>query len=96
MTMHELDMEIRAIGIATFAAAVTLSGFAGEPAVYDAMRCPELKDVRLCGYPSEKKNALFEARMLSRHAQRDVFGEARRAFERRDGDDRRRQVRDLG
>ena len=49
--------------------------------VRDAMRGPELKDVRLGGYPSEKMDALFEARMLSKHAQRDVFGEARRAFE---------------
>ena len=55
-------------------------------AARDAMRGPELKDVKLGGYASEKMNALFEARMLSKHAQRDVFGEARRAFERRDDD----------
>ena len=52
----------------------------------DAMRGPELRDVRLGGRPAEKMNAFFGARMLSKHAQRDVFGEARRAFERRDDD----------
>ena len=62
---------------------VGASAYAAE-GVRDAMRGPELKDVRLGGYASEKMDALFEARMLSKHAQRDVFGEARRAFERRD------------
>lgn len=52
----------------------------------DAMRGPSLRDVRLGGRPAEKMNAFFGARMLSKHAQRDVFGEARRAFERRDDD----------
>ena len=40
-------------------------------AVTDSMRGPALKDVRLEGYASEKMNALFEMRMLSKHAQRD-------------------------
>ena len=64
---------------------VGASAYAAE-GVRDAMRGPALKDVQLGGYASEKMDALFEARMLSKHAQRDVFGEARRAFERRDDD----------
>ena len=56
--------------------------------VPDAMRTPELRNVRLLGYPAEKMNAFFDARIRSRHAQRDVFGEARRAFELRDDDER--------
>ena len=55
-------------------------------AVRDAMRTPPLRDIRLSGGPAEKMNALFEARILSPRAQRYVFGEARRAFERRDDD----------
>lgn len=50
------------------------------------MRTPRLRDVRLGGAPAAKMDALFHARILSRHAQHDIFGEARRAFERRDDD----------
>ncbi len=51
------------------------------------MRTPKLRDVRLGGAPAAKMDALFKARILSLHAQRDIFGEARRAFERRDDDE---------
>ena len=68
-------------GVAAACALAAAGLFAG-----DAMRGPELKDVKLGGWPSEKMHAFFDARMRSKCAQRDVFGEARRAFERRDDD----------
>ncbi len=52
----------------------------------DAMRGPALRDVRLGSWPAEKMHAFIAERMLSRHAQRDVFGEARLAFKLRDDD----------
>ena len=58
-----------------------------EP-VADAMKTPALRDVRLQGYPSEKMNDLFRCRVSSKFAQMNVFGEARRAFEERDDDER--------
>ena len=57
-----------------------------SPAVRDAMRGPVLRDVRLGSNPAEKMHAFIAERMLSRHAQRDVFGEARQAFKLRDDD----------
>jgi len=57
-------------------------------AVKDEMTTPALRDVRLKGYPSEKMNDLFRQRVSSRFAQQNVFGEARRAFEERDDDER--------
>ena len=52
----------------------------------DAMRTPRLRDVRLGGYPGEKLDELVRARVTSTFAQKNVFGEARRAFEDRDDD----------
>ena len=57
-------------------------------AVSDAMKTPALRDVRLQGFPSEKMNDLFRERVSSKFAQMNVFGEARRAFEERDDDER--------
>ena len=54
----------------------------------DAMRAPRLKDVRLKGVPAEKMNDLFRERLTSSFAQRNVFGEARRAFVERDDDEK--------
>lgn len=55
-------------------------------AVEDAMEHTELKNVRLYGGPSKKMNAFFYERMQSEFAQKEIFGEARRAFETRDDD----------
>ena len=54
----------------------------------DVMREPELRNVRLLGRPAEKMNAFFRERMLSRHAQKEIFGEARSAFRDRNDDER--------
>ena len=51
-----------------------------------AMHGAELKDVKLGGGPAEKMQAFFHERMQSRFAQKEIFGEARRAFETRDDD----------
>ena len=56
--------------------------------VADEMTSPALGDVRLKGVPAEKMNDLFRARITSAFAQRNVFGEARRAFVERDDDER--------
>ena len=58
----------------------------GAAPIPDAMKTPRLKDVRLRGHPAEKMDALFHARVTSKFAQENVFGEARRAFEERDDD----------
>ena len=52
----------------------------------DAMRTPALRDVRLGGHPGAKMSAVFRERMQSEFAQKEIFGEARRAFETRDDD----------
>ena len=65
------------------AASAQAAGF-----VADEMSSPALRDVRLKGFPSEKMNDLFHARLTSDFAQRNVFGEARRAFVERDDDER--------
>ncbi len=56
---------------------------AGVP---DAMRTPRLRDVRLGSVPGAKLAAFARERMQSPFAQREIFGEARRAFETRDDD----------
>ena len=56
--------------------------------VADEMTSPARGDVRLKGVPAEKMNDLFRARITSAFAQRNVFGEARRAFVERDDDER--------
>jgi len=65
-------------------ALVTCAGVA--PAAPDAMKTPALKDVRLGSRPGEKMLAFFRERMQSAFAQKEIFGEARRAFETRDDD----------
>lgn len=55
--------------------------------VPDACVGPRLQDVRLGGAPGKKLDAFIQARMTSAFAQREIFGEARRAFERRDDDE---------
>ena len=57
-----------------------------EPAVRDAMKSPRLGDVKLGGHPGAKLDAFVRERMTSEFAQREIFGEARRAFELRDDD----------
>lgn len=52
----------------------------------NAMRTPALRNVRLRGLPGAKMDAFFRERMLSAFAQKEIFGEARRAFETRDDD----------
>ncbi len=68
---------------------ICLESLAGVPfARPDAMRGAPLRDVRLKGTPGEKMQAFFDARILSKTAQRDVFGEARGAFRDRNDDER--------
>ncbi len=57
------------------------------PKAADAQRAPSLGDVRLGGPVAAKMNAFIQARMTSEFAQKEVFGEARSAFERRDDDE---------
>lgn len=52
----------------------------------DAMRAPRLRDVRLGSVPGAKLEAFARERMQSPFAQKEIFGEARRAFETRDDD----------
>ena len=49
--------------------ALLATGLLWAGGVPDAMRAPELRDVRLKGHPAEKMNAFFDARIRSRHAQ---------------------------
>ena len=72
-----------ALLVVGLAASAQAAGF-----VADEMSSPALRDVRLKGFPSEKMNDLFHARLTSDFAQRNVFGEARRAFVERDDDER--------
>ncbi len=66
-------------------------GFAAPvpPAVPDALTGPRLRDVRLKSAPGRKLDDFAQARMRSDFAQREIFGEARSAFERRDDDARK-------
>ena len=83
--MNMMTMKCWAAAMA--AAGMTFGAFAAVPfAAPDAMRTPALRDVRLLGHPGEKMNAFFRERMLSAFAQKEIFGEARRAFEMRDDD----------
>lgn len=52
----------------------------------DAMRAPRLRDVRIGSVPGAKLMAFARERMLGEFAQKEIFGEARRAFETRDDD----------
>ena len=54
----------------------------------DAMRPPRLGDVRLQGAPGRKLDAFVRARITGDFAQREIFGEARRAFRLRNDDER--------
>lgn len=53
------------------------------------MESPRLYDVRLMSAPGRKLDDFAWERMLCGFAQREVFGEARSAFERRDDDERK-------
>ncbi|MCQ2390334.1 MAG: glycoside hydrolase family 127 protein [Kiritimatiellae bacterium] len=64
----------------------TLALFFSLQTSYAAQRGAALKDVRLGGGPALKMQAFFRERMLSDFAQKEIFGEARRAFETRDDD----------
>ena len=55
-------------------------------AVADAMRTPELGNVRLGGYPGAKFSDLVRERLTGEFARREIFGEARKAFVDRDDD----------
>lgn len=55
-------------------------------AVPDVQVGPRLRDVKLGSAPGEKLNAFIRERMTSAFAQKEIFGEARSAFERRDDD----------
>ena len=67
-----------AIGLMASLTSVAASG--------DAMRTPRLRDVWLGSVPGAKLAAFARARMQSPFAQKEIFGEARRAFETRDDD----------
>ena len=51
-------------------------------------RGPDLKDVRVKGFPGEKMMRFLERRMLNAQDRQDIFDEARRAFRDRDDDDK--------
>lgn len=53
----------------------------------DYMQATDLREVRLQGVPAEKMNAFLRERMLTEFAQKEIFGEARSAFETRDDDE---------
>ena len=78
-------MDIKMLAL-IFGCLVASASVAGPAA--DEMTSPALGDVRLKGIPAEKMNDLFRARITSAFAQRNVFGEARRAFVERDDDER--------
>ena len=67
---------------------LALAGTALAEPVQDVQRTARLRDVRLGGVPAQKMNDLFRERITSKFAQDNVFGEARRAFEERDDDEK--------
>jgi len=71
------------VAVALVSAAVGLSA-AG--AVEDAIRTPPLGNVRIRGVPGEKLQDLIRERVAGPFAQKNIFGEARRAFRERDDD----------
>lgn len=80
---------MRFILACVFAAGAIASQAAVPHKAPDAMRPAELRNVRLLGEQAKKFNRFVQCRMMSEHAQKDVFGEARSAFETRDDDSRR-------
>ena len=54
----------------------------------DAMRGPQLRDVRLKGVPGQKLDAFVRGRVTGEFAQREIFGEARSAFVQRNDDEK--------
>ena len=68
--------------------ALTLVGTALAEPVRDVQRTAKLRDVHLGGVPAQKMNDLFRERITSKFAQDNVFGEARRAFEECDDDEK--------
>ena len=71
---------------AAFAVSLSLSAFPAAIAVKDAMRSPELKDVRLEGWLGAKMDRFIERRLVDPFMRGQIFDEARQAFEFRDDD----------
>jgi len=82
MTPMKTILPVFALAAACACAAPT------APVRPDAMRTAEPRNTRLGGPVAAKMDAFVAARMKSAFAQKDVFGEARSAFERRDDDAR--------
>ena len=86
---HGCAFHQRKHGLTNIYSRVTIrgGGASARPAA-DAMRSPRLSAVRLRGVPAEKMDGLLRERLTSEFAQRNVFGEARRAFVARDDDEK--------
>ena len=67
-------------------AGLAAAGLLSAGGVEDAMRTPRLRDVRIKGVPGEKLRDLIRERIAGPFAQKNIFGEARRAFRERDDD----------
>ena len=67
-------------------AGLAAAGLLPAGGVEDAMRTPPLRDVRIKGVPGEKLRDLIRERIAGPFAQKNIFGEARRAFRERDDD----------
>ena len=72
--------------VAAALAAVTVVSGTVPFAAPDAMKTPALRDVRLLGHPGAKLDAFLRERVFSAFTKKEVFGEARSAFETRDDD----------
>lgn len=72
---------------AAFAVSLSLSAISDTITVPDAMRSPELKNVRLEGWLGVKMNRFIERRLVDPFMREQVFDEARQAFEFRDDDE---------
>lgn len=77
---------IRRAAVAVGLAASLACAAASAAPSGDAMRAPRLRDVRIGSVPGVKLAAFVRARMQGAFAQKEIFGEARRAFETRDDD----------
>jgi hypothetical protein len=74
---------------AAFAVSLSLSAFSAAVTVKDAMRSPELKDVRLEGWLGAKMDRFISKRLVDPFLREQIFDEARQAFEFRNDDDAR-------
>lgn len=72
---------------AAFAVSLSLSAFPDAITVKDAMRSPELKDVRLEGWLGAKMDRFISKRLVDPFLREQIFDEARQAFEFRNDDD---------